>query len=184
MGNLKRDRGYRHETSLVKTFNNIEDLKGMKWWEARRLGGSSEGLPDVIAVNNKDRILVTIEAKSRQGDYAEIENHQIIRCFVVCNFLRAYRQRYVIFAFKFMNKTRDKKTGMYVKRELKEYFQVIDVVKLKKDDSYNNIKKVLCKYSTGPKLLLFTEKEKVQSKIFENFKQMIKFVNTSIKLKE
>ena len=31
---------------------------------ARRLGGSSTGLPDIVAVNNKASILLSIEAKS------------------------------------------------------------------------------------------------------------------------
>jgi hypothetical protein len=34
---------------------------------ARRLGGSSTWLPDIVAANNKDAILLSIEAKSGSG---------------------------------------------------------------------------------------------------------------------
>ena len=38
------------------------------WIVPRRLGGSSTGLPDIVAVNNKEATLLSIEAKSGTGD--------------------------------------------------------------------------------------------------------------------
>ncbi len=43
MGNIRRSRGYAFEHGLVERFNGLGD------WRARRLGGSSTGLPDIVA---------------------------------------------------------------------------------------------------------------------------------------
>ena len=43
----RRSRGYSFEHNLVININALPD------WYARRLGGSSTGLPDIVAVNNK-----------------------------------------------------------------------------------------------------------------------------------
>src|ERR687883_496290 len=74
MGNIRRSRGYSFEHTLVQRLNN-----GV--WNARRLGGSSTGLPDIIAVNNTEAILLSIEAKSGTGDILyEIDDIDAVKC--------------------------------------------------------------------------------------------------------
>ena len=78
MGNIRRSRGYSFEHTLVQRLNNGE-------WNARRLGGSSTGLPDIIAVNNIDAILLSIEAKSGTGDILYVPQDQIRRSILIRN---------------------------------------------------------------------------------------------------
>lgn len=52
-------------------------------WIARRLGGSSTGLPDIVAVNNQNAILLSIEAKSGTGDALYVQPDQIQRCLLI-----------------------------------------------------------------------------------------------------
>ncbi|GBL42372.1 hypothetical protein EMGBD3_17400 [Nitrosarchaeum sp.] len=54
----RRQRGYNWEDTLVKRFNSSEN------WKAFRLGSPSIALPDVLAVNNQNSMIFTIEAKS------------------------------------------------------------------------------------------------------------------------
>ena len=56
MTNIRRSRGYNFEYRLVKQLNTGE-------WIARRLGGSSTGLPDIVAVNNTDSIIIINRGK-------------------------------------------------------------------------------------------------------------------------
>ena len=53
----RRQRGYNWEDTLVKRFNSMDN------WKAFRLGSPSVALPDILCVNNEDKILFTIEAK-------------------------------------------------------------------------------------------------------------------------
>lgn len=92
----RRQRGYSFEKSIVNNFNNMDG------WDARRLGGSSTGLPDVVATNNDKSILYSIECKSGEGNILTIPRDQIERCFEITDkFLKVYKNRYVSFAFKF-----------------------------------------------------------------------------------
>lgn len=92
----RRSRGYSFEYSLVKAFNDKDG------WTARRLGGSSTGLPDVVATNKDKSILLAIECKSGESDILPIPRDQIDRCIdITDNFLTAYENRYIVFAFKF-----------------------------------------------------------------------------------
>jgi Holliday junction resolvase len=93
---LRRSRGYSFEYNLVNAFNTADG------WAARRLGGSSSGLPDLV-VTNKDRsILYSIECKSGEANILTIPADQILRCLdITNNFLTAYKNRYIVFAFKF-----------------------------------------------------------------------------------
>ncbi|CAN5274151.1 hypothetical protein BH18THE2_BH18THE2_02420 [soil metagenome] len=76
MGNIRRSRGYSYEHALVQRLNN-------EIWIARRLGGSSTGLPDIVAVNNQNAILLSIEAKSGTGDALYVQPDQIQRCLLI-----------------------------------------------------------------------------------------------------
>lgn len=99
-------------------------------WCARRLGGSSAGLPDIVAVNNKTSILLSIEAKSGTGDALYVPQDQIRRCILIQDMFGYYKRRYTIFAFKFMKKKRFVRKGqtVYEPRKLVEYYKSIEKV--------------------------------------------------------
>ena len=136
MGNVRRSRGYSFEHTLVQRLNDGE-------WNARRLGGSSTGLPDIIAVNNIDAILLSIEAKSGTGDILYVPQDQIKRSLLIRNMFSFYTTRHFILAFKFMRKKRLKRKGriVYEHRKLIEYYKVAD-----KFDAMNDIPIVKCTY--------------------------------------
>lgn len=121
MANIRRSRGYSYEHSLVKRLNNHS-------WIARRLGGSSTGLPDIVAVNNKEAILLSIEAKSGTGDALYVQPDQLQRCLLIREMFDYYKTKHVILAFKFMRKKRftRKKQVVYEKRRLVEYYKIAD----------------------------------------------------------
>ncbi|HEV8388135.1 MAG TPA: hypothetical protein VGQ03_10995 [Nitrososphaera sp.] len=136
MGNIRRSRGYSYEHSLVQRLNS-----GL--WHSRRLGGSSTGLPDIVAVNNGDGILLTIEAKSGTSDILYVPQDQVERCKMIMNMFSIYPERHIILAFKFMNKKRfrRKKQTVYESRKLVEYYKVADVV-----DSMKVLPIIKCTY--------------------------------------
>jgi Holliday junction resolvase len=123
LGNIRRSRGYAYEHTLVQRLNNGA-------WHARRLGGSSTGLPDIVAVNNADGILLTIEAKSGTSDILYVPQDQVERCLLIRNMFGIYSQRHIILAFKFMSKKRFRRKNetVYENRKLLEYYKVADVV--------------------------------------------------------
>jgi Holliday junction resolvase len=108
---------------LVQRLNNGQ-------WRARRLGGSSTGLPDIVAVNNDSGILLTIEAKSGTSDILYVPLDQIERCIIVRNMFGIYPERHIILAFKFMGKKRFRRKNetVYESRRLMEYYKVADIV--------------------------------------------------------
>ena len=136
MGNIRRSRGYSFEHTLVQRLNN-----GV--WNARRLGGSSTGLPDIIAVNNIEAILLSIEAKSGTGDALYVPQDQIKRSLLIRNMFSFYTTRHFILAFKFMRKKRYKRKGqvVYEHRKLTEYYKVADIF-----DNMDDIAVVKCTY--------------------------------------
>ncbi|VFJ15104.1 resolvase [Candidatus Nitrosocosmicus franklandus] len=127
MTNIRRSRGYNFEHGLVKRLNNGD-------WIARRLGGSSTGLPDIVAVNNKLSILLSIEAKSATGNSIYVPPDQIMRCHGITKMFKAYNERYIILAFKFMRVKRQKIGGktIYVPRKTREYYKIIKFKKIPK----------------------------------------------------
>lgn len=121
MGNIRRSRGYSFEHLLVRKLNN-------EYWTARRLGGSSTNLPDIIAVNNLESILLSVEAKSGTGDNLYVPGDQIRRCVEIKEMFSAYKSSHVILAFKFMTKRRIRVKGTlsYGSRKLREYYKIAD----------------------------------------------------------
>jgi Holliday junction resolvase len=119
--NIRRSRGYSYEHSLVQRLND-------EYWIARRLGGSSTGLPDIVAVNNKEATLLSIEAKSGTADALYVRPDQIQRCLLIRDMFGYYKTKHVILAFKFMRKKRftRKKEVIYEKRRLVEYYKIAD----------------------------------------------------------
>ena len=136
MGNIRRSRGYSYEHTLVQRLNS-------KLWNARRLGGSSTGLPDIIAVNNIEAVLLSIEAKSGTGDALYVPSDQIYRCLQIRDMFSFYKSRHAILAFKFMRKKRFKRKGkiVYEHRKLLEYYKIAD-----KLDKINDITMIKCTY--------------------------------------
>lgn len=97
----RKSRGYNFEYSIVNAFNNHRS----KDWHARRLGGSSTGLPDIVATNKRKSVLYAVEAKSGESNILYIERDQIERCQDITDkFLTAYENRFIVFAFKFKGK--------------------------------------------------------------------------------
>jgi Holliday junction resolvase len=98
-------------------------------WHARRLGGSSTNLPDIIAVDNTQTILLSIEAKTGTGDNLYVPADQIERCIQITNMFCKYKITHAVLAFKFMRKKRVQRNGekKYTKRKLLEYYKIVDV---------------------------------------------------------
>jgi Holliday junction resolvase len=144
LGNIRRTRGYSYEHTLVQRLNNGS-------WIARRLGGSSTGLPDIVAVNNKEATLLSIEAKSGTGDALYVRADQLQRCLLIKEMFGYYKTKHVVLAFKFMRKKRltRKKCVVYENRKLIEYYKVAD--KLSKPDSIPVVK---CTYN-GKTFVMF-----------------------------
>jgi len=121
LNRIRRNRGYSFEHVLVQKLNTNA-------WNARRLGGSSANLPDIIAVNNKDSIFLSIEAKSGTADSLYVQSDQIQRCFQIRDMFQVYKTAHVILAFKFMQKKRIREEGktIYIHRKLLEYYKIAD----------------------------------------------------------
>lgn len=94
MHTRRQKRGYTFETQLVAEFN-----KGN--WQARRLGGSSSGLPDVGIVNDSQELMYAIEAKSTVYNFCIVPVKQIKRCINYLDMFKLYKTRHVILAFRF-----------------------------------------------------------------------------------
>lgn len=119
---MRRSRGYNFEHSLVQRFNALPD------WYARRLGGSSTGLPDIVAINNAAGVLLTIEAKSGTSDLLYVPQDQLERCKLVTQMFAIYPQRHIILAFKFIGKKRFRRNNhtVYEPRKLVAYYKIAD----------------------------------------------------------
>ena len=115
----RRQRGYHWEDTLVKRFNSAEN------WKAFRLGSPSVALPDVLAVNTQNSMIVTIEAKSGTSTSLPVPADQIERCQKWIKTFDIYNDRKVILAFKFLSKKRTG-LGQYESRELREFYKIWD----------------------------------------------------------
>lgn len=157
MTNIRRSRGYNFEHRLVKKLNNGD-------WIARRLGGSSTGLPDIVAVNNRLSILLSIEAKSATGNSIYVPPDQIVRCHAITKMFEAYHEKHIILAFKFMRIKRQVIAGKtnYVPRKTKEYLKVIKFRKTPK--TFPVIK---CNYNGDTFIIHNAKIQKVKLKNFQ-----------------
>ncbi|MBL7018288.1 MAG: resolvase [Nitrosopumilus sp.] len=115
----RRQRGYQWEDTIVKRFNSVDN------WKAFRLGSPSIALPDVLAVNNGNSTIFTIEAKSGTSTSLPVPADQIERCLSWIKTFDIYKKRSVLLAFKFLSKKRID-IGKYESRELREYFKIWD----------------------------------------------------------
>lgn len=116
----RRRRGYNFEYRIVNAFNDHKS----KDWHARRLGGSSTGLPDIVVTNNEKSILYAIECKSGESNILYIPRDQIDRCKDITDkLLKTYKTRHIVFAFKFKS---NKKKGS---RKLQYRFVIYDALR-------------------------------------------------------
>jgi Holliday junction resolvase len=116
---MRRQRGYQWEDTIVKRFNGTQN------WKAFRLGSPSIALPDVLAVNNLESKIFTIEAKSGTSTSLPVPADQIERCLLWIKTFDIYKEKRVILAFKFLSKKRIG-IGEYEPRELREFFKIWD----------------------------------------------------------
>src|SRR5918999_1154252 len=120
--NIRRSRGYSYEHTLVQRLNN-------EHWIARRLGGSSTGLPDIVAVNNIEGILLSIEAKSGTGDSLYVKPDQIQRCLLIRDMFGYYKvadklnklDRIPIVKCTYVGKTYVMSDGNFTQKNLPNY---------------------------------------------------------------
>ena len=92
---FRRNRGYSFEHGIILYLEKIG-------WRAKRLGGSSTKLPDVLATH--DDTIYSMEAKSIMlptTRTAFIPFDQVHRCIDMLTMFSMYKNRYVVFAFKF-----------------------------------------------------------------------------------
>lgn len=118
MGNIRRSRGYDFEYRTVEHFK--KPAMKEQGWDARRLGGSSTGFPDVVALNAKDGRCLVIECKAGQGNELYVPADQVERLMTTLQFFGYNRDRRAIVAFKFISKN---KKGEF--RKLLEYYHDI-----------------------------------------------------------
>jgi Holliday junction resolvase len=131
--NVNASRGYHWERYLTDAFN-------YDGWQARRLGGTTETMPDILAVYHTEygvlnSVMIAIEAKSSVDNYCSVENEQIVRCKTMVEIFKLYEQKYIVLAFKFGNRKR----GSH--RDNKHYFLVFTP-----DHWIENINMVICRY--------------------------------------
>ena len=107
LNKTRKNRGYSFEADCVNRFNETQG------WFARRLGGSSTGLPDVMATSDNG-FVISMECKStRHENNLYIPQDQIERCVFVLKLFQYYPRKNIIFGFKF---------GQSKGRKKKEYF--------------------------------------------------------------
>ena len=136
MTNIRRSRGYNFEYSIVNYFN-------ANGWHARRLGGSSTGLPDVVATNNHQSILYSIEAKSTASNFCYVPNDQLLRCQDILEMFAPYRFKAIVLAFKFTRKGKTPK-GIVYNRALRYYYHTLVYI-----ENIENIANIRCDYADG-----------------------------------
>jgi Holliday junction resolvase len=103
----RKNRGYSFEHGIVQFLQNIG-------WKAKRLGGSSTNLPDILATH--DKTMYSMEAKSVMMPLtkkAMIPFDQVFRCIEMLTMFPVYEEKYLVFAFKFSLKGSSRPTYHY-----------------------------------------------------------------------
>src|SRR4029077_17352446 len=111
--------------AIVDDFNN-------SGWTARRLGGSSVGLPDVGATNSRKKKLFSMGGQSTMGDGCYVPNDQLTRCYDVLVMFNVYSWRYIVLAFKFAKPKNDKRKKLqYWYLILSDYLNLNNIYAIK-----------------------------------------------------
>ena len=103
-------------------------------------------------------MIFTIEAKSGTSTTLTVPFDQITRCLNWTNNFTVYKTRKVVLAFKFLSKKRIG-TGLYEKRELREFYKVWN----DKKDPIDTV----CRYDGTTYALIQGEKKKLDLKDYE-----------------
>ena len=111
----RRSRGYNFEHKIVQEFSTT--TTAADGWQCRRMGGTSTGMPDTVAVNNIHDILLAIECKSTTGNYCYVPVDQLERCNNLLNLFNRYGVKHIVLAFKF--------SGNKGSRKLRHYYWVL-----------------------------------------------------------
>lgn len=114
LARTRKKRGYDWEDAIVKRF--LE-----RGWVAMRLGSPSIHLPDVLAIDNRSMVILAIEAKSGTKNSIVIPGPQVKRTYQFVESFKAYKERKVILAVKFLSKKRVA-SGKYTRRKKREFF--------------------------------------------------------------
>jgi Holliday junction resolvase len=152
-------RGYNFENELVNNFRNFG-------WHAKRLGGSSIYIPDIIATrryNRKFDYCIALEAKSTGRDRVEIPGKEFWRCVDWFDMFPMYdeypiRSKYVVLSYKFFStRASGIKQDGAKRRQPKEYHHIL---KISNDPNtvmarsfISRIKDAYCNYNNGPRLV-------------------------------
>jgi Holliday junction resolvase len=186
-----RDRGYKHEDSIIDRFNNL-DL-----WHAKRLGGTTIELPDLIVTNNNEKIFVAAECKSTTSNSTSVHINQITRCFKIRDMFSIYDKHYIIFPFKFSQKqriaitakkkdgTRTRSKKMMAIRKLKEFYLLFN------PEMISEIPKLVsCNYDGTFRIFTHngasignTDEKNNQFKFFDNFEKMLSYMVSTKRVK-
>ena len=149
-----RQRGYAFENWLVK------EVSGYPYWGARRLGGSSTGLPDVMMsyaklikpLPEKDyqefqSIIVATECKEGESNTLYVEREQVRRAYAAITALwQSIDSKWILLAFKFLrNQTQYKaRTQTLTRFVLIPYMDIYEWLK-SNTDKYKELK-ILFRY--------------------------------------
>lgn len=173
--NNRREHGYNHEKSVVKFFNK-------SGWFARRLGGSSTGLPDVvcnfskpketnfpdesITIIDREGWLYSMECKYTTSNYTYVDNDQLIRCDEIVKGYDLY-QGHIVLAFRFSRVgPRDPKTKKNAKRKQKDYYFMFNSI-----ENIDNIKNIRCTYDGSLSIVRYDKDIPVVAD-YETFKKI------------
>ena len=123
---LRQARGYAFERFIVNSFNQ-------SGWTARRLGGSTTDLPDVVATSSSKQMLFSMECKSTIGDACYVPTDQLLRCHEILRMFDVYSWRYIVLALKFA-KSKNSKA-----KKLQYWYFVVDDF-----NNLSNMKSIKC----------------------------------------
>lgn len=146
-----RRRGYDFENWLVK------EVSSYPYWGARRLGGSSTGLPDVMMSYTKEEmhndgliwktIILAVECKEGENNTLYVEREQVRRAYVAITALwQSIDSKWILLAFKFLrNQTQYKaRTQTLTRFVLIPYMDIYEWLK-SNADKYKELK-ILFRY--------------------------------------
>ena len=162
---LRQARGYAFEKSIVNSFNQ-------SGWTARRLGGSTSDLPDIVATNSGKQMLFSMECKSTIGDACYVPTDQLLRCYDILRMFNVYPWRYIVLAFKFAKpKTKGKKLQYW-------YFVVDDMAGL------NNIRTVKCTRSGRLEIYMISDNVQtfLMTRTFTTMDEIMRLENLNQKI--
>ncbi len=178
-----RGRGYKHEDSIIDKFNSMDS------WNAKRLGGTTIELPDLLITNNDERIFIAAECKSTTSNSVSVHINQITRCFKILDMFSIYDRHYIIFPFKFSQNqrippsskkkdgTRTRNQKMMTTRKLKEFYLLFNPAIIKEIPKF-----ISCNYD-GTFRIFPNDKDNDQFKFFDSFEKLLNYIVSTKRVK-